>query len=148
MTKEWICENCGRRVSIAQTSPTMSPSAKCRIPEKFIKSEDKSYISRVLHDPLYGVGTELSNILKKIHISCHDVDFLFSSKIKLLNKNGISWCSDNINLIIEWMANEAKNKNIIFIHKMAKAIIKLSIKKAKLNRLHTDNTLGLNQQRH
>lgn len=142
MKTEWICENCGRRLSFTAVGEDRPISAKCRIPNNFIKIENRSIINELFDKEIDGVGSKLSEILSKIGIK-YQTNCECSSKIKLLNKKGIIWCKNNMSTILEWMNDEAKKKNIPFIESAAKAILRLAI--IKTNKYHTDNIPGLNQ---
>jgi hypothetical protein len=48
---------------------------------------------------------------------------------------GVVWCSENKNIILEWLRSEAANRKIIFFKAIALLLINLSIKNAKRNNL-------------
>lgn len=135
-SKEWICENCGRRVPLDGSE--YSPAAKCRLPERFIKKnpDNISIVNKIASIPITGVGTELDALLKKIGIQ-YNKECACRSKISLMDKNGIEWCEKNFDSIIKWMKDESIEKNIPFAKKAARALLKLAIKKSK-------NHLGYN----
>jgi hypothetical protein len=126
--KEFICENCGRRVKL--DSNIKNPTAQCRIKQKIKLVTTPQY----QHQPVIfktGVGTILENLFKKIGIN-HVQQCDCSSKFHLLNKKGIIWCETNIETILQWIKAESKEQNIPFAPKTARALVRLAIKKAKL----------------
>lgn len=79
---------------------------------------------------IIGVGTELKKILGKIGIhatptcSCNH-------RARLMDLNGIAWCENNIETILVWLSEEAKNRKLPFIAYAAKLLIKKAIHNAK-----------------
>lgn len=76
------------------------------------------------------VGTELSNILHKIGIN-------WTSKCKCsdrstqMNEQGLEWCKDNKDIIIGWMKEEAKKRNLPFSKFLAKKLLNLAIRRVE-----------------
>ena len=77
-----------------------------------------------------GVGTELKKLLSKIGIvatpncSCN-------ARAKLMDNNGIEWCENNQELIIDWLREEARKRGMPFIDLAGKTILKRAIHNAK-----------------
>lgn len=76
-----------------------------------------------------GPGTELSRVLKKFgfkitpNCSCRQ-------RAILMNFLGAQWCSDNTDIILSWLEEEAKKRKVIFIKKLAKILVNNAIKKS------------------
>lgn len=79
-----------------------------------------------------GPGTELKKLLANIGIkgtpncSCN-------KRALLMDQNGIEWCENNMNIIIEWLKEEAHKRNLPFIETAAKLLIKRAIHNSKKN---------------
>lgn len=77
-----------------------------------------------------GVGTELKKLLSKLGIvatpncSCN-------ARAKLMDNNGIEWCENNQDLIIDWLREEARKRGMPFIDLAGKTILKRAIYNAK-----------------
>lgn len=127
MKTEWICSKCGRRVPLQKDSNEFCPSAGCRIPEAFFKEQSSIY--KQYHKKFDGVGTCLINLLEKLGIY-YDQLSKFKLKTDLMNNNGIEWCQNNKITILEWLKEEADNRNIHYLPKLASAILRLAIKKS------------------
>lgn len=120
---KWICSKCGR-ITPYKNEQYM-PTAKCRLPEfYYLKSKFvNNYETK-------GVGDCLLNIFKKMN---HNVPVLSRARAKItcLNNKGIEWCSRNQLTILEWIKEECSLYNIPFSKKLFMSIIRLSIYKAK-----------------
>lgn len=130
MKTEWICYKCGRRISFKEIGKESHPSAKCRIPDRLIKNIDYDYrFFDFFYKQNRGVGSELLEILNKIGIEYNNCNC--KSKIDKMDKNGIKWCEENIELILTWLKQEYKKRNIPFLERQARALLRLAIKKSK-----------------
>lgn len=77
-----------------------------------------------------GAGTELKKLLKLIGITASPTCSC-NARAKTMDENGIQWCEDNKDTIIEWLQEEANKRNLPFSHIGAKIILNLAIKKAQ-----------------
>lgn len=118
--KEWICVNCGRRSEVLETDK-FQPSAHCRIPDNHQSN------SRYLYNmKLSGVGDNIAKIIKKLG---YDYEPMSDTRARLtfLNKRSVAWCHDNKHVIYGWFKQECNNRDIPFVPKIIKAIIRLSM---------------------
>jgi hypothetical protein len=78
-------------------------------------------------------GQELSTILGKFGLhernncSCKDRAFYMDS----MELQEPGWCEKNIDIIVGWLEEEAKNRHLPFSKIAAKALVKLAIYRAK-----------------
>lgn len=124
INNKWICKNCGRNQAY-QSNQKFMPIAKCRIPE------DYYFRSQYIHNKkIKGVGDTLSEIINKIGYAYPNVSGA-RAKLTYMNKKGIDWCDQNQELIIKWIKEECTLYQIQFLELIAKAIVRLAIRKAK-----------------
>ncbi len=102
------------------------------------KHEDGKVTVDVNHEnfPRYkevpGVGTEVKKLLAKIGIVASPT-CKCNQRAEVMNFEGIEWCEQNIDLIISWLREEAKNRNLPFVDIAGRALVKMAIKRAKKN---------------
>ena len=80
--------------------------------------------------PSFGVGKELKVLLKKIgieptvHCSCN-------ARARYMDAMGIEWCTENIDLIVGWLGEEAAKRGLPFIHTAGVFLVLTAIRRAK-----------------
>jgi hypothetical protein len=132
MTKEWICKRCGRRTPFGGAIKEDSmPIAKCRIPENYFLTQNCGYIGSI---KLKGVGDTLAETLENLGYAINKIS-RHGAFITRLNTNGIEWCSENIGSIVEWLRAENNLMGHSILPSTIKAIVRLAIKKAKLQEI-------------
>ena len=136
MKNEWICINCGRRVSFTDSNGYVSPTAQCKISDFFIKNQKNRYNKS--KKTYKGVGSCLLEILNKLNIR-YDALSMVMQRVSLMDKNGIEWSEQNQNTILQWIREECYNRNLQYVPKLSKAILKLAIKKSKYYRSLIEN---------
>ena len=77
-----------------------------------------------------GPGTELKKLLKLIGITSSPTCGC-NAKAKKMNENGIKWCKDNIDTIVDWLREESEKRNIPFFVYGAKKLVKFAIGRAE-----------------
>lgn len=129
---QWICKTCGRKVPYKdKNNEHIQPSAKCRIPDKYIiNQKDIYYKSKKIYP---GVGSCLLSLLEKLDIHYDSLSDA-RAKARYLDKEGIEWCENNQITILEWIKEESKNRNLIYNPKFAKILLRLAIKQSKHHR--------------
>lgn len=80
--------------------------------------------------PLSGVGTQLKKLLSKLGIQA-STNCDCNKHAKQMDDNGIEWCENNKETIIDWLEIEAKKRRIPFIRYAALVLINKAIKNAK-----------------
>lgn len=93
-----------------------------------IKIDDNPKITKNI-DLGEGVGTELKKILSWLNINASP-NCSCNLKAKAMNENGIEWCRNNQNIIIDWLREEAETRKLPFITYVVKKIVKLAIHRA------------------
>ena len=85
-----------------------------------------------------GVGTELKRLLHKMGINptenckCNQLAWRMDTE-------GIVWCGKNIELIVDWLQEEAENRCLPFARILGKILVKRAIRMAsKKNPCYTD----------
>jgi hypothetical protein len=82
------------------------------------------------HVEVYGVGTEVKNLLAKIGIVASPT-CKCNKRAAAMNYQGIEWCEQNIDLIVSWLREEAKNRKLPFVDLAGRALVKMAIKRAR-----------------
>lgn len=80
--------------------------------------------------PGYGPGTELKALLSKVGITSTPTCSC-NARANHMDIQGIQWCRDNEELILEWLKEEAEKRNLPFIAFGAKMLIRRAIKNAE-----------------
>lgn len=80
-----------------------------------------------------GPGTELKKLLKKIGITASPTCSC-NTKAKIMDKNGIEWCENNLDTIVGWLKEEAIKRNLPFIDMAGRILVNRAIKNAKRNK--------------
>lgn len=82
----------------------------------------------VKHEIPRGPGTELAKMLHKLGIpectTCH-------KHAKEMNKRGHTWCSENEELILQWLEEGAKRNKVVFIKTAARWFLRKAIRRAR-----------------
>jgi hypothetical protein len=81
-----------------------------------------------------GPGTELKHLLRKIGIVAKSCKC--NSHTKKMDEKGPEWCLKNIDLIVDWLEEEAEDRGLPFTRVGAKILVKWAIRNAK--RKHTN----------
>ncbi len=85
-----------------------------------------------------GPGTELKKMLGRFRIypngrcKCRE-------RMAIMDTKGSDWCDDNIDTIVGWLREEAKQRKMPFIRYAARQIIRRAIRKARLHELGNSN---------
>jgi len=78
----------------------------------------------------FGPGTMLSKILESVGIKAAP-NCGCKRKALTMNINGNEWCQQNIETIIDWLAEEAKKRNLPFIRTAGALLIRRAISMSK-----------------
>lgn len=57
-----------------------------------------------------------------------------NTKAKIMDKNGIEWCENNLDTIVGWLKEEAIKRNLPFIDMAGRILVNRAIKNAKRNK--------------
>lgn len=77
-----------------------------------------------------GVGTEIKKILSWFNIRSNPNCSCYQ-RAKMLNDKGVEWCAKNKDIILSWLEEEAKKRNLPFLRYPVKKIINLAIHRAR-----------------
>ncbi len=97
---------------------------------KYPKLQDK--IAEAIRNPPEpkGAGTELKKLLSLVGITASP-NCSCNKRAKAMDDRGISWCENNISLIVDWLQEEATKRKLPFIRYAGTKIVKLAIHRAK-----------------
>lgn len=85
-------------------------------------------------------GQELKKLLKKIGITASP-NCSCNQRAKFMDMQGVEWCEDNIDTIVEWLKEEAEKRKLPFIQFAAKILVKKAIYNAKKKRNNMNNKI-------
>ena len=85
-------------------------------------------------------GQELKKLLKKIGITSSP-NCSCNKKARFMDTQGVKWCEENIDTIIDWLREEATKRKLPFIDIAAKLLIKKAISNAKRNIKNMNNKI-------
>jgi len=77
-----------------------------------------------------GPGTELKKLLSKIGIvaspkcSC-------TQRMHIMNKQGVQWCKDHIEEIVNWLEQEAQKRRLPFMRFLGKKLVQMAIRRSE-----------------
>jgi glycosyltransferase involved in cell wall biosynthesis len=78
----------------------------------------------------YGPGTELKRLLKRIGIEATP-NCSCNKRANEMDWQGIEWCEEHIEEIVDWMGGEAKKRGLPYIRIAGKSIANMAIRRAK-----------------
>lgn len=119
------CVNCGLSTDDCNNKRNCHPNIKHNI--------QQSDTSMPLSRKYVGPGTELKKLLSKMGIKytsgckCSDR----AKHMDYMEQKDPGWTERNIEEVVDWMQQEAKNRNLPFLRTPAKLLVKLAIRRAK-----------------
>ena len=133
---EWTCLQCGAVVS-RQAVPSR-PFAACRVgaEKNGVPFRDIIDASRVKHRPslpayaIAGPGTELKKLLSRLRLRARP-GCKCNSRMLQMNSWGADECERRIAQIVEWLREEATERNLPFVAAGAAIIVRMAIKRAR-----------------
>jgi hypothetical protein len=138
---KWVCGQCGTTINQKITN-NKKPFSLCKIHinNKYITDNVllkkgtpfgfSDNVSVPIKYPENGPGTELKKILSYIGItptqSCN-----CNKRANTMNAWGADKCNENIDIILDWLKEEADSRKLPFIRSLAKVLVKKAIKNSK-----------------
>jgi hypothetical protein len=87
-------------------------------------------IRRLQSESLRGPGTELSKLLAKIGIKANE-GCKCKARSEEMDRRGVKWCENNLELIVDWLEEEATKRHLPFLRTAGKILVKRAIHNAK-----------------
>lgn len=88
------------------------------------------YFPRTLEQDPHGPGTILAEMFSVMGIKSVENCSCKRHALKM-NEMGNQWCEENVDTIVEWLKEEAKNRKLMFYAPLAKMLVNRAIKKSK-----------------
>ena len=85
-------------------------------------------------------GQELKKLLKKIGIVASP-NCPCNKRAKFMDMQGVEWCEENIDTIVEWLQEEATKRKLPFAQMAGKILVKRAIYNAKRNIKNMNNKI-------
>jgi hypothetical protein len=79
-----------------------------------------------------GAGTEMKKLLSMIGIKATP-NCSCNRKAQAMDDEGIKWCEENEDKILDWLQEESKRRKLPFVRFAAKQMLKIAIRRAKAN---------------
>ena len=98
--------------------------------EQAAKMHEKLNSLMIGGPPNGGAGTELKGLLKKIGI-VSSPNCSCNKRANMMDAKGIDWCKENIEEIVDWLAEEAKKRKLPFLRFAGKKLVQLAISRAE-----------------
>ena len=76
-----------------------------------------------------GPGSELKRLFSLMLVGATP-ECLCHGRARLMDEMGVRWCADNIEYIVDWLEDEAKDRGIPFVRRSAQALVLMSIKRS------------------
>lgn len=76
------------------------------------------------------VGSELKKLLSKIGINATPTCSC-NKRARIMDDRGIEWCENNIDVIVDWLREEATKRKLPFIDMAGRILVRRAIKNAK-----------------
>ena len=114
------CGGCnGQRTA---SRPTIRPRAAPR--------EEQATIQWTLPPSSGGAGTELKTILARFGIVSQP-NCRCGQRAREMDSNGIEWCEDHLEEIVDWLEEEATRRRLPFVRLAGKVLVRRAISNAK-----------------
>lgn len=95
-------------------------------PDKFLRS----LFPKTMEEDPHGPGTQLSKMIKSLGFHMSDSCSCRRHAINM-NEKGNDWCEQNIDTIVGWLDQEAKNRGLPFVKMVGKVMVNRAIKKSR-----------------
>jgi|SRR5210317_39452 len=95
-------------------------------PDKFLRS----LFPKTMEEDPHGPGTQLSKMIKSLGIHMSDSCSCRRHAINM-NEKGNDWCEQNIDTVVGWLDQEAKNRGLPFVKMVGKVMVNRAIKKSR-----------------
>jgi len=99
------------------------------IHESYPSVDRTAHFYRPVENTQEGAGTELKKLLSKIGITSSP-NCKCNMYAAFMNHMGTDWCTDHIDDIVSWLAEEAKKRHLPFMRVLAKQVVKMAINRA------------------
>lgn len=95
-------------------------------PDKFLRA----LFPKTMEEDPHGPGTQLSKMIKSLGIHMSDSCSCRRHAINM-NTKGNDWCEQNIDTVVGWIEQEAKNRGLPFVKMVGKVMVNRAIKKSR-----------------
>ena len=93
-------------------------------------AKKREFVPRPVEDLGEGVGTELKSLLSMFNIQASP-NCSCLKRAKIMNENGVDWCENNQDIILDWLKEEALKRKLPFFRYAAKKMLHLAISRTK-----------------
>lgn len=114
----WQCQN-PKCMWICPKILKNPPQRNC-LPKKYISAQTRKK----------GPGTELRKLIKRLRIK-ERLGCKCKQHAQLMDQRGCDWCEKNLELIVDWLEEEAEKRGLLFLRTAGKMIVRRAIKKAR-----------------
>lgn len=90
----------------------------------------RALFPRTMEEDPNGPGTQLSKMIKSLGIHMSDSCSCRRHALEM-NEKGNDWCEQNIDTVVGWLEQEAKNRGLPFVKMVGKVMVGRAIKKSR-----------------
>lgn len=90
----------------------------------------RSLFPRTMEEDPHGPGTQLSKMIKSLGIHMSDSCSCRRHALQM-NEKGNDWCAENVDTVVGWLREEAKNRGLPFVDMVGKVMVNRAIKKSR-----------------
>jgi hypothetical protein len=90
----------------------------------------RNLFPKTMEEEPNGPGTQLSKMIKSLGIHMSDSCSCRRHAIEM-NSKGNDWCEENIDTVVGWLEQEAKNRGLPFVKMVGKVMVNRAIKKSR-----------------
>jgi hypothetical protein len=90
----------------------------------------RALFPRTMEEDPNGPGTQLSKMIKSLGIHMSDSCSCRRHALEM-NEKGNDWCENNIDTVVGWLEQEAKNRGLPFVKMVGKVMVGRAIKKSR-----------------
>jgi len=90
----------------------------------------RALFPRTMEEDPHGPGTQLSKMIKSLGIHMSDSCSCRRHALEM-NEKGNDWCEQNIDTVVGWLEQEAKNRGLPFVKMVGKVMVGRAIKKSR-----------------
>ena len=119
---------CGNRGITITT--TVLPIMCCGVPAPPFSDSVSDYLDDPTMDVSSGTGTNLRKLLHRFFLTAR-ASCKCGKRANEMDQKGPDWCEKNIELIVDWLQEEAEKRKLPFMRLAGKALVKLAIRKAR-----------------
>jgi hypothetical protein len=126
---ELWCKDCDPKQNKLQSTETRR---NCNLENHGAHQEIRELIREIRPKNIVsaGPGTELKGLLRRFGIVA-EVGCKCSRRAQRMDEEGCDWCERNLELITDWLEEEAERRKLPFVRSLGRLLVRRAIRKAR-----------------